>query len=107
MSISKICRVFVARSLAQDAKVLLLDEAFSGVDVASQSELVDVLRLLCSDGRTVLLVTHDLTKLAYCLDCVVCLNVHVCACGKPEEALTSDVLAELYGAHRAAFVDMR
>lgn len=100
-------RVFVARSLAQEAKVLLLDEAFSGVDVGSQTELVDVLRLLCSDGCTVLLVTHDLTKLACSFDCVVCLNVHVCACGKPEDAFTPDVLAELYGAHRAAFVNMR
>ena len=92
-------RVFVARALAQDARVLLLDEAFSGVDVGSQYELVAVLRHLCEEGQTILLSTHDLANMARNLDLVLCLNGHVCAWGPPEEAFTPKVLEELYGPH--------
>lgn len=95
-------RVFVARALAQDARVLLLDEAFSGVDVGSQYELVAVLRRLCEDGQTILLSTHDLANMARRMDLVLCLNCHVCAWGPPEEAFTQEVLVELYGPHVAS-----
>ena len=74
-------RVFVARALAQEANVLLLDEAFSGVDIGAQEELVEVLRALRDEGRIILLATHDLTNLAGRFDEVLCLNCHVCACG--------------------------
>ena len=72
-------RVFVARSLAQGSDILLLDEAFSGVDVASQEGLVDVLKELRDDGNTILMATHDLNTLADRFDEVLCLNRHVCA----------------------------
>ncbi len=96
-------RAFVARALAQNADVLLLDEAFSGVDVASQNELVEVLREVCTEGCTVMMSTHDLTNLADRFDHVLCLNGHVCACGPPEEAFTPAVLEELYGDHGVLF----
>lgn len=92
-------RVFVARALAQEARVLLLDEAFSGVDVASQESLVEILRALRDDGRTILLVTHDLTGVAQRLDMCLCINRHVCSYDAPERAMTPEVLRELYGAH--------
>ncbi len=92
-------RVFVARALAQDARVLLLDEAFGGVDVGSQYELVAVLRQLCEEGQTILLTTHDLANMARRLDMVLCLNGHLCAWGPPDEVFTPDVLEELYGPH--------
>ena len=92
-------RVFIARALAQEASVILLDEAFSGVDVGAQEEIVQVLQSLCDEGRVVLLATHDLTNLAERFDQVLCINHHVCACGPPAEAFTSDVLEELYGSH--------
>ena len=95
-------RVFVARALAQDARVLLLDEAFSGVDVGSQYELVAVLRRLCEEGQTILLTTHDLANMARQLDMVLCLNCHLCACGPPDEVFTPEVLEELYGPHVVA-----
>lgn len=95
-------RVFVARALAQEADLLLLDEAFSGVDVASQEALVGILHGLRDEGKTILLVTHDLTGLARRMDAVLCLNGHVCAYGPPAEAFTPAVLEELYGAHGAA-----
>ena len=91
-------RVFAARALAQEASVLLLDEAFSGVDAGAQELLVEVLQTLRDEGRIVLLATHDLTNLAGRFDQVLCLNRHVCACGPPDQVFTSEVMEELYGA---------
>ena len=92
-------RVFVARALAQEASVLLLDEAFSGVDLGTQEDLVDVLQTLRDEGRIVLLATHDLTNLAGRFDQILCLNRHVCACGPPAQVFTAKVMEQLYGAH--------
>ena len=90
-------RVFVARALAQGADILLLDEAFSGVDIASQESLVAVLMELRDQGRTILLSSHDINHLSHYCDECLCLNCHVCACGAPEDVLTPEVLTELYG----------
>ena len=92
-------RVFVARALAQEASVLLLDEAFSGVDFGAQEGLIEVLRILRDEGCIVLLATHDLTNLAGRFDQVLCLNRHVCACGPPDQVFTYEVMEQLYGAH--------
>ncbi len=92
-------RVFAARALAQEASVLLLDEAFSGVDAGAQEGLVEILQTLRDEGRIVLLATHDLTNLAGRFDQVLCLNRHVCACGPPDQVFTSEVMEEMYGAH--------
>jgi len=92
-------RVFVARALTQEASVLLLDEAFSGVDAGAQEGLVEVLQTVRNEGRIVLLATHDLTNLAGRFDQVLCLNRRVCACGPPGEVFTSEVMEQLYGAH--------
>ena len=94
-------RVFVARALAQGADIMLLDEAFSGVDIASQEALVSVLLTLRDQGKTVLLSSHDINHLAHYCDECLCLNCQVCACGRPEEVLTPDVLEELYGPYGA------
>ena len=90
-------RVFVARALAQGADVLLLDEAFSGVDIASQEALISVLHKLRDDGRTILLSSHDVNHVAHYCDECLCINCHVCACGVPRDVLTPEVLEELYG----------
>lgn len=96
-------RVFIARALAQEASVILLDEAFSGVDVGAQEAIVEVLQSLRDEGRIVLLATHDLTNLAQRFDEVLCINHHVCACGPPDEVFTNEVLEELYGSHGIEF----
>jgi ABC-type Mn2+/Zn2+ transport system ATPase subunit len=97
-------RVFIARALAQEATVILLDEAFSGVDVGAQETIVEVLRSLRDEGKIVLLATHDLTNLVQRFDSVLCINCHVCACGPPEEAFTPEVFQELYASRGAEFV---
>ena len=92
-------RVFVARALAQEASVLLLDEAFSGVDAGAQEGLVEVLQTLRDEGRIIMLATHDLTNLGGRFDEILCLNRNVCACGPPDQVFTSEVMEQLYGAH--------
>ena len=94
-------RVFVARALAQNADILLLDEAFSGVDPASQEALVSLLHELRDDGKTILLSSHDLEHVAHYCDECLCINNHVCACGAPADVLTEDVMLELYGPYGA------
>ena len=96
-------RVFIARALAQEASVILLDEAFSGVDVGAQEGIVEVLQSLRDEGRIVLLATHDLTNLAQRFDQVLCINHHVCAYGPPDEVFNPEVLEELYGSHGIEF----
>ena len=96
-------RVFIARALAQEASIIMLDEAFSGVDVGAQEDIVEVLQSLRDEGRIVLLATHDLTNLAQRFDQVLCINHHVCAYGPPDQAFTPDVLEELYGSHGIEF----
>lgn len=96
-------RVFVARSLCQQANILLLDEAFSGVDVGSQMGLIDTLKELRDEGKTIIIATHDLNTLANRFDEVICLNRHVCAQGPPETTFTPEVLEELYGSHPGMF----
>ena len=81
----------------------MLDEAFSGVDVGAQQEIVDVLRNLRDDGSIILLATHDLSNLAERFDMVLCLHRHVCAYGPPDVAFTPAVLHELYGSHGMEF----
>ena len=95
-------RVFVARALAQGADILLLDEVFSGVDLASQESLVDVLYQLRDEGRTILMSSHDINHVAHCCDECLCINNHVCACGAPKDVLTSEVLEEMYGPYGLA-----
>ena len=92
-------RAFIARALAQKANILLLDEAFSGVDIASQKEVLEVLKELRDEGKTILIATHDLNTLSNRFDEVLCLNRHICAHGNPETVFTKEVLIELYGSH--------
>ena len=99
-------RIFVARALAQEAHTLMLDEAFSGVDVASQQGLMDMLRSLRDEGKTILLSTHDLNNVSKRFDLVCCLNRHICAFGTPGEAFTPEVLEELYGPHGRLMLDV-
>ena len=96
-------RVFIARALAQEASIILLDEAFSGVDVGAQEGIIGVLQTLRDEGRVVLLATHDLTNMAQRFDQILCINHHVCAQGPPDVAFTPEVLEELYGSHGVEF----
>lgn len=90
-------RVFIARALAQQADILILDEPFSGVDASAQAELMDVLDALNHDGMTILLSTHDLDLAFHRFDRVMALQRHLIAFGAPQEIYTPEMLARLYG----------
>ncbi len=90
-------RAFVARGIAQDAGVLLLDEPFAGVDKRSEATIVRLLRELAADGRAVLVSTHDLHALPDLADEAVLLLHRVVFHGGVDEALQPDNLARAFG----------
>jgi manganese transport system ATP-binding protein len=90
-------RAFVARGIAQDARVLLLDEPFAGVDKRSETTIVRLLRELADDGRTVLVSTHDLHALPQLADEAALLLHRVLFHGDVAEALRPENLARAFG----------
>ena len=90
-------RVFVARCLAQEAPVLLLDEPFAGVDQRNEAGITALLRGLVAEGRAVLVSTHDLQALPTLADEVVLLSTRVLATGRPDDVLQPHHLSRLLG----------
>jgi manganese/iron transport system ATP-binding protein/manganese/zinc/iron transport system ATP- binding protein len=90
-------RVLIARALVQDAPVLLLDEPLSGVDAVSAARIEEVFAALRTEGRTLLVATHDVEQ-ARRWDAVLCLNRQQMAFGPPADVLTPQVLQGTYGA---------
>ncbi len=90
-------RVFLARALVQQAELYLLDEPFAGVDAASESALVRVLKRLNAEGATVLAVHHDLNTLEQYFDWLALLNVRLVAQGPLASTLTAENLNATYG----------
>jgi manganese/iron transport system ATP-binding protein len=92
-------RVFIARALAQEAELLLLDEPLSGLDVPSREAIFTILDALRPDGVTVLLATHDLNLASECFDQVILLNRRIIAHGRAASVLTPANLLQAYGGH--------
>jgi manganese transport system ATP-binding protein len=90
-------RVFVARCLAQEAQVLLLDEPFAGVDRRSEAAITALLRDLAAEGRSVVVSTHDLQALPVLADDVVLLATRVLAIGTPADVLQPHRLSQVWG----------
>ncbi len=90
-------RVFIARALAQETDVLLLDEPFSGVDASAEQEIMAVLDTLRDQRVTVILATHDLGAASRSFDKLLLLKQRVLAYGTPREVLTPQVLRAAYG----------
>ncbi|MBM7461327.1 metal ABC transporter ATP-binding protein [Rhodococcus coprophilus] len=94
-------RVFVARAIAQEAPLLLLDEPFAGVDTKTQQALTTVIRDLAASGHAVLVATHDLTGLPLLCDEAVLLQRRLLVHGSPDEVLRPENLALAFGASPA------
>ena len=90
-------RVFLARALAQEARLYFMDEPFAGVDAATEKAIVDVLRRLRSEGRTVIVVHHDLQTVPEYFDHVLLLNGRVIAAGPVAQVFTTENLRQTYG----------
>jgi manganese/zinc/iron transport system ATP- binding protein len=99
-------RVFLARALAQEADLYFMDEPFAGVDAATEGAIVDVLRRLRDDGRTVIVVHHDLSTVADYFEHVLLLNGRVVAAGPIPTTFTNDNLHKTYGGRLALLDDV-
>lgn len=95
-------RVLMARAIARGARLLLLDEPFAGLDAAVQHDLLALLDDLASEGRSILIATHDLSCVANSCDEAICLNRRVVAAGQPAEVLTEAVLTATFERHLLA-----
>ncbi len=91
-------RVFLARALAQGAELFLLDEPFAGVDAATESAIIGVLKSLRDGGATVVAVHHDLSTVPAYFDRVVLMNRRVIAQGPVASTFTRERLSQTYGA---------
>lgn len=91
-------RVFIARALAQQPQVLLLDEPTTGLDITTQHNVIELVEHLHQElGLTVLLVTHDINMIRTRVDRLVLLKTRLYAAGPPADVLKADVLREVYG----------
>jgi manganese/iron transport system ATP-binding protein len=89
-------RMFVARALAQEAELMLMDEPFSGLDINSQDDLFEILDTLQDRGVTVVVALHDLKMAAERFDRVMLLNRRIVSLGSPEDVIQADHLMEAY-----------
>ncbi|MBX3068991.1 MAG: metal ABC transporter ATP-binding protein [Thermomicrobiales bacterium] len=90
-------RVFLARALAQDAEIYLMDEPFQGVDATTERAIIEILRELRATGKTVVAVHHDLQTVPEYFDWVTLLNVRKIASGPVEDVFTEENLRLTYG----------
>ena len=89
-------RVLIARALVQDARVLLMDEPFTGLDRPAAERLEELIAALASEGHGIVIATHDLEQ-ARRWDSVLCVNRRQIAVGPPEQTLDREVLEAAYG----------
>lgn len=93
-------RMFIARALAQEAEIMLMDEPLTGLDLNAQEDILAILDRLRERRVTVMVALHDLELAAAHFDTVMLLNHHLIGLGAPDEVFTSQNLDEAYGSHR-------
>ena len=90
-------RVFLARALAQESELYLMDEPFAGVDAATEEAIMEILRELRASGKTLLVVHHDLSTVRDYFDRLILLNMRLVATGPTAEVFTPPLLQATYG----------
>ncbi|HEY5730438.1 MAG TPA: metal ABC transporter ATP-binding protein [Anaerolineales bacterium] len=90
-------RMFIARALAQEAELMLMDEPLTGLDTPSQEGILDLLDRLKEEKVTVMVATHDLDQAAAHFDRIMLLNHRIVAFGTPEDVMKTDNLIHAYG----------
>lgn len=90
-------RVFIARALAQEASILMMDEPLTGLDIPTQQTIFEILDSLQADGVTVLVATHDLHAVSNQFDRVLLLNQTLIAYDRPNIAMQPEMLRQAYG----------
>lgn len=90
-------RVFIARALAQDADIIFLDEPFVGIDMVSEKLIVELLQELRDEGKTIVIVHHDLHKTKEYFDNLIILNKKLIASGPVSTTFTTSTIQKAYG----------
>ena len=103
-------RVFLARALCQEADVFLLDEPFVGVDITTEEKIIQVLKRLAAEGKTLLVVHHDLSTVTTYFDQVILLNQRLVAYGPTPEVFVEENIAKAYSGqlpilHQVGMID--
>lgn len=99
-------RTFLARALAQQADLYLMDEPFAGVDAATEKAVITLLREMSEQGKTVIVVHHNLQSAAQYFDCLLLLNTRLIACGPVAEVFTPENLQDTYGGKLTLLTDV-
>jgi ABC-type Mn2+/Zn2+ transport system ATPase subunit len=89
-------RVFLARALCQEASVFLLDEPFVGVDITTEEKIIGILKKMAQEGKTLLVIHHDLSSVKEYFDRVILLNQRLIAFGDTETVFTEENIAKTY-----------
>jgi len=96
-------RVFLARALAQNAQLYFMDEPFVGVDAMTEKTIVSLLKHLKEQGKTVLVVHHDLNTVKEYFDWIILLNEEIIEIGETEKVFTKEYLQKTYGGKLMVF----
>ncbi len=90
-------RVFLARAIAQQGELFLMDEPFAGVDIATEEMIVELLKNMKNEGKTLVIVHHDLHTAQSYFDHLVLLNTRLIATGSVKDVFTDQILTDTYG----------
>ena len=90
-------RVFLARAIAQKAKLYFMDEPLQGVDVKTEAIIMDTIRQFKKDGKTIVVVHHDLSTIEDYFERVILVNKQLIASGSVKEAFTKENISKAYG----------
>lgn len=90
-------RVFIARALCQQPEILFLDEPFVGIDITTEETIIRILKDLANQGKTLLVVHHDLSTVEEYFDQVILLNQRLIAYGETKTTFTQENIAKCYG----------
>lgn len=90
-------RVFIARALAQEADLYLMDEPFAGVDMATETAIFQLLQEMTQEGKTILVVHHDIHSAMKYFEWIIMLNLHLVASGPKSEVVNEELLRKTYG----------
>lgn len=92
-------RIFLARALVQSADLYFMDEPFAAVDAATERAIIEVLRTLKQQGKTVIVIHHDLSTVPHYFDWTVMMNMRIVAAGPTSNVFNQDNLRKTYGGH--------
>jgi manganese/zinc/iron transport system ATP- binding protein len=99
-------RVFLARALAQHADIYFMDEPFAGVDASTEKAIIEVLKKLSEEGKTIVVVHHDLQSVSTYFDWLILLNLRLVGCGPTHDVFTNEKLEETYGGKLKLLTDV-